>query len=179
MRKSHDLKDPPRHPPARSAALMNARCARSSASSMSCEKRRAMVTTARWYRRTSASNARTSPARNAASSSASDGERCSGMEGAGAVARRSGAFHPANACGIRLCRRFGAELKGERRVLDLRWVVANLDEAKRRLSTRGPASAAALEPIEQLASERKALIQATETRRAEQKRASEQMRTLR
>ena len=64
-------------------------------------------------------------------------------------------------------------------MLDLRWVVANLDEAKRRLSTRGPASAAALAPIEQLAAERKTLIQATETRRAEQKRASEQMRTLR
>jgi len=64
-------------------------------------------------------------------------------------------------------------------VLDLRWVVANLDEAKRRLSTRGAAAAEALAPIEQLASERKALIQATETRRAEQKKASEQMRTLR
>jgi len=64
-------------------------------------------------------------------------------------------------------------------VLDLRWVVANLEETKRRLSTRGPAAAAALSPIEQLAAERKALIQATETRRAEQKKASEQMRTLR
>jgi len=64
-------------------------------------------------------------------------------------------------------------------VLDLRWVVANLDEAKRRLSTRGPAAAEALAPIEKLASERKALIQASETRRAEQKKASERMRTLR
>lgn len=64
-------------------------------------------------------------------------------------------------------------------MLDLRWVVANLEETKRRLSTRGPAAAAALSPIEQLAAERKALIQATETRRAEQKKASEQMRTLR
>ena len=64
-------------------------------------------------------------------------------------------------------------------MLDLRWVVANLDEAKRRLSTRGAVAAEALAPIEQLASERKALIQATETRRAEQKKASEQMRTLR
>jgi seryl-tRNA synthetase len=69
--------------------------------------------------------------------------------------------------------------QGERRVLDLRWVVANLDEARRRLSTRGPAAAAALAPIEQLAAERKALIQGTESRRAEQKKASEQMRTLR
>jgi seryl-tRNA synthetase len=69
--------------------------------------------------------------------------------------------------------------KGEARVLDLRWVVANLDETKRRLATRGPASAAALEPIEKLAAERKALIQSTETRRAEQKKASEQMRALR
>ena len=64
-------------------------------------------------------------------------------------------------------------------MLDLRWVVANLDEAKRRLSTRGPAAAEALAPIEKLASERKALIQASETRRAEQKKASERMRTLR
>ena len=64
-------------------------------------------------------------------------------------------------------------------MLDLRWVVANLDEAKRRLSTRGAAAAAALAPIEQLAAERKALIQGTESRRAEQKKASEQMRTLR
>jgi seryl-tRNA synthetase len=69
--------------------------------------------------------------------------------------------------------------KEEAGVLDLRWVVANLDEAKRRLSTRSEAAAAALSPIEQLAAERKALIQATETRRAEQKKASEQMRTLR
>jgi seryl-tRNA synthetase len=64
-------------------------------------------------------------------------------------------------------------------VLDLRWVVANLDEAKRRLATRSADAAAALAPIEQLAAERKALIQATETRRAEQKKASDQMRTLR
>ena len=64
-------------------------------------------------------------------------------------------------------------------MLDLRWVVANLDEAKRRLSTRSEAAAAALAPIEQLASERKSLIQATESRRAEQKKANEQMRTLR
>ena len=64
-------------------------------------------------------------------------------------------------------------------MLDLRWVVANLDEAKRRLSTRSAAAAAALAPIEQLAAERKSLIQATESRRAEQKKANEQMRTLR
>ena len=64
-------------------------------------------------------------------------------------------------------------------MLDLRWMVANLDEAKRRLATRSADAASELLPIEQLAAERKALIQATETRRAEQKRASEQMRTLR
>jgi len=64
-------------------------------------------------------------------------------------------------------------------VLDLRWVVANLPEAKRRLQARGPAAAEALAPIEELAGERKALIQATETRRAEQKKASERMKTLR
>ena len=64
-------------------------------------------------------------------------------------------------------------------MLDLRWVIANLDETKRRLATRGPAAASALSVIEQLAAERKALIQSTETRRAEQKKASEQLRTLR
>jgi seryl-tRNA synthetase len=63
-------------------------------------------------------------------------------------------------------------------VLDLRWVVANLDEARRRLATRGAAAGEALAPIEQLAAERKALIHSSETQRAEQKKASEQMRTL-
>jgi seryl-tRNA synthetase len=63
-------------------------------------------------------------------------------------------------------------------MLDLKWVVANLDEAKRRLGTRGEATAAALAPIEQLAAERRQLILASETQRAEQKKASEQMRSL-
>jgi seryl-tRNA synthetase len=63
-------------------------------------------------------------------------------------------------------------------MLDLRWVVANLDEAKRRISTRGEGAAAALAPIEELAAERKALILSAETQRAEQKKASEQMRSL-
>ncbi len=63
-------------------------------------------------------------------------------------------------------------------MLDLRWVVANLDEAKARLTSRSDAAAAALNPIEALAKERKELILASETQRAEQKKASEQMRTL-
>ena len=63
-------------------------------------------------------------------------------------------------------------------MLDLRWVVANLDEAKRRLATRGEGAAAALAPIEALAAERRQLIQSSETERAEQRKASEQMRTL-
>ena len=63
-------------------------------------------------------------------------------------------------------------------MLDLKWVVANLDEARRRLATRGPAAAEALAPIEALAAERRQLIQASETQRAEQRKASDQMRTL-
>ena len=63
-------------------------------------------------------------------------------------------------------------------MLDLRWVVANLDEAKRRISLRGEGAAQALAPIEALAAERKQLIHASETQRAEQKKASEQMRSL-
>ena len=63
-------------------------------------------------------------------------------------------------------------------MLDLKWVVGNLEEARRRLATRSPAAAHALEPIEALAAERRALIQSSETRRAEQKKASEQMRSL-
>ena len=63
-------------------------------------------------------------------------------------------------------------------MLDLRWVIANLDEAKRRLRTRGEGAAAALAPIEALAAERRQLIQSSETERAEQRKASEQMRTL-
>jgi len=63
-------------------------------------------------------------------------------------------------------------------MLDLRWVVANLDEARRRLLTRGPAAGEALAPIEKLAAERRQLIQSSETQRAEQRKASDQMRTL-
>jgi seryl-tRNA synthetase len=63
-------------------------------------------------------------------------------------------------------------------VLDLRWVVANLDETKRRLRTRSEAAAAALAPIEGLAAERRKLIQESESRRAEQRKASDEMRTL-
>jgi seryl-tRNA synthetase len=63
-------------------------------------------------------------------------------------------------------------------MLDLKWVVANLDEVRRRLSMRGAAGAEALAPIEALASERRQLIQSSETQRAEQRKASDQMRTL-
>src|SRR3982751_1716178 len=63
-------------------------------------------------------------------------------------------------------------------MLDLRWVVANLDEARRRLAARGAAASEALAPIEALAAERRQLIQASETQRAEQRKASDQMRTL-
>src|SRR2546430_6300534 len=151
---------------------MNARCARSSASSRSFANRRAMASTGDWYRRTSASKARESPARNAVRSSASEGDRSSGIGRGRAVAIDAGGRHT-------LDRAFAAARYQGGTVLDLRWVVANLDEAKRRLRTRGPAAAEALAPIEELAAERKALIQATETRRAEQKKASERMRTLR
>jgi len=63
-------------------------------------------------------------------------------------------------------------------MLDLKWVVANLEEARRRLATRGGAAAETLAPIEALAAERRQLIQSSETQRAEQRKASEQMRTL-
>ncbi len=63
-------------------------------------------------------------------------------------------------------------------MLDLKWVVANLDEVRKRLAARGAGAAQALEPIEKLAQERKQLILASETQRAEQKKASEQMRSL-
>ncbi|HEX4384476.1 MAG TPA: serine--tRNA ligase [Myxococcales bacterium] len=63
-------------------------------------------------------------------------------------------------------------------MLDLKWVVANLPEARRRLATRNAAAAEALSPIEALSVERKQLILASETERAEQKKASEQMRVL-
>ena len=63
-------------------------------------------------------------------------------------------------------------------MLDLKWVVANLPEARRRLATRNAAAADALAPIEALSAERKQLILASETERAEQKKASEQMRVL-
>jgi seryl-tRNA synthetase len=63
-------------------------------------------------------------------------------------------------------------------VLDLKWVSSNLAEAKARLLRRSQAAADALAPIEELAAERRALIASSENQRAEQKKASEQMRTL-
>ncbi len=63
-------------------------------------------------------------------------------------------------------------------MLDLKWVAANLPEVRSRLATRGEGAAQALAPIEALAGERRQLILSSETQRAEQKKASEQMRTL-
>ncbi|HUJ27825.1 MAG TPA: serine--tRNA ligase [Myxococcales bacterium] len=63
-------------------------------------------------------------------------------------------------------------------MLDLRTVVGSLDEVKRRLAARGGQAAAALEPIEELAAKRRTLILSSETQRAEQKKGSEQMRSL-
>jgi seryl-tRNA synthetase len=63
-------------------------------------------------------------------------------------------------------------------VLDLRWVVQNLDEVRRRLATRSAAAAAELGSIEPLAAERRRLIHESETSRAEQKKGSEAMRAL-
>src|SRR6202171_2713811 len=63
-------------------------------------------------------------------------------------------------------------------MLDLGCVVENLEETRRRLAARGAHAAEARAPIERLARERRQLIQASETQRAEQKKASEQMRTL-
>src|SRR5216110_353383 len=63
-------------------------------------------------------------------------------------------------------------------MLDLRTVVSNLDEVKQRLAARGAHASKALAPIEELAAERRQLIFSSETQRAEQKKASEQMRTL-
>jgi seryl-tRNA synthetase len=64
-------------------------------------------------------------------------------------------------------------------VLDLRWVVQNLDEVRTRLQGRGGGAAAELLSIDQLAAERRRLIHESESARAEQKKGSDQMRTLR
>ncbi|GAC1337608.1 MAG: serine--tRNA ligase [Myxococcales bacterium] len=63
-------------------------------------------------------------------------------------------------------------------MLDLKWVVGNLEQAQARLSARGGSSAATLAPIEALAQERRTLILESETQRAEQRKASDQMRAL-
>ena len=63
-------------------------------------------------------------------------------------------------------------------MLDLKWVAAHLEEVRKRLSSRGEGAALALAPIEALAAERRQLILESETQRSEQKKASEQMRTL-
>jgi seryl-tRNA synthetase len=63
-------------------------------------------------------------------------------------------------------------------VLELKWVVGNLDQVQARLAQRGGSSKAALAPIQELAQERRALILESETQRAEQRKASEQMRNL-
>ena len=56
-------------------------------------------------------------------------------------------------------------------MLDLKWVVQNLDEVKRRLETRGAGAAAELAQIGELAAERKRLIVESETKRNQKKTA--------
>jgi len=63
-------------------------------------------------------------------------------------------------------------------VLDLRWVVQNLDEVRARLSTRGATVGAELLQIGELGAERKRLIVESEGTRAEQKKSSDEMRVL-
>ncbi len=63
-------------------------------------------------------------------------------------------------------------------MLDLRWVVQNLDEVRARLSTRGANVGAELAQIAELAAERKKLIVESEGMRASQKKSSDEMRTL-
>lgn len=63
-------------------------------------------------------------------------------------------------------------------MLELKWVVGNLEAVQERLAQRGGASTGALTPIQALAQERRALILESETQRAEQRKASEQMRNL-
>jgi seryl-tRNA synthetase len=63
-------------------------------------------------------------------------------------------------------------------VLDLKWVTSNFEEAKKRLARRNPGALAALAPVEALAGERRALIASSESQRAEQKKASDQMKSL-
>ena len=63
-------------------------------------------------------------------------------------------------------------------MLDLKWVTSNFEEAKQRLGRRSAAAAEALAPVEELAKERRSLIASSEAQRAEQLKASEQMRTL-
>jgi seryl-tRNA synthetase len=63
-------------------------------------------------------------------------------------------------------------------MLDLRWVVQNLDEVKTRLESRGAGAGADLARIAELAAERKKLILSSEGLRAEQKKSSDEMRVL-
>ena len=63
-------------------------------------------------------------------------------------------------------------------MLDLKFVVANMDEVKRRLATRGAGASNALAPIEELAAARRVKILASEQLRAEQKKGSEAMKSL-
>ena len=63
-------------------------------------------------------------------------------------------------------------------MLDLRWVVQNLDEVKTRLGTRSGNAGAELGSIEELAAQRKKLILDSESQRAEQKKGSDEMRAL-
>lgn len=64
-------------------------------------------------------------------------------------------------------------------MLDLRFVVANLDHVKAALARRGAHASAALVSVEAEAHVRKELIVKSETLRAEQKKQSDAMKTLR
>ncbi len=63
-------------------------------------------------------------------------------------------------------------------MLDARYVTDHLDEVRRRLATRGPAAAATLDRIAELASERREAITRVEALRAEKNEASAAMAKL-
>ncbi len=60
-------------------------------------------------------------------------------------------------------------------MLDLRYVLENLDEVRAQLARRGPSAAEALAPIEQLGQERKRAIREAETLQQERNAASDAM----
>ena len=64
------------------------------------------------------------------------------------------------------------------RMLDLRYVTENLEEARRRLATRGAAAAEGLDRLAELDEERRAAITEVETLRAERNEASKAMASV-